>query len=42
MHYGSKGWYVEELRKIGVSTYEGKKTQSFKKYFLARLLEHKK
>lgn len=35
MHYGSKGWYVEELKKKGITHYEGRKLQSFKKYFLA-------
>lgn len=42
MHYGSKGWYVEELKKKGITHYEGRKLQSFKKYFLANLLETKK
>lgn len=30
MHYGSKGWYVEELKKKGITHYEGRKLQSFK------------
>ncbi|MDF9417671.1 YflJ family protein [Bacillus altitudinis] len=42
MHYGSKGWYVEELKKLGVTKHEGRKLQSFKTYFLANLLEQKK
>lgn len=41
MHYGSKGWYVEELKKLGVTKHEGRKLQSFKTYFLANLLEQK-
>jgi hypothetical protein len=24
MHYGSKGWYVEELKKKGITHYEGR------------------
>jgi hypothetical protein len=39
MHYGSKGWYVEELKKLGMTKYEGRKLQSYKKHFLANLLE---
>ena len=30
MHYGSKGWYVEELKKLGVTKHEGRKLQSLK------------
>ncbi|GLF92197.1 YflJ family protein [Bacillus australimaris] len=42
MHYGSKGWYVAELKKLGVTKHEGRKLQSLKTYFLANLLEQKK
>ncbi|MBY8914426.1 YflJ family protein [Bacillus sp. YC2] len=42
MHYGSKGWYVAELKKKGITEYEGRKLQSFKTYFLANLLKTKK
>ncbi|MCM3355848.1 MULTISPECIES: YflJ family protein [Bacillus] len=41
MHYGSKGWYVAELKKQGITKYEGRKLQSYKTYFLANLLETK-
>lgn len=39
MHYGSKGWYVQELKKLGMTTYEGRKLQSYKTHFLANLLD---
>jgi Protein of unknown function (DUF2639) len=39
MHYGSKGWYVEELKKLGVRRHEERKLESYKKHFLANLLE---
>ncbi|AFI27396.1 MULTISPECIES: YflJ family protein [Bacillus] len=42
MHYGSKGWYVAELKKQGITHHEGRKLQSYKTYFLANLLETKK
>ncbi|MBD1379580.1 DUF2639 domain-containing protein [Metabacillus arenae] len=42
MHTGSKGWYVKELKERGVTKYEGKKLEKFKKHFLANLLDSKK
>ncbi|APH06359.1 YflJ family protein [Bacillus weihaiensis] len=39
MHYGSKGWYVSELKKLGVRRHEERKLESYKKHFLANLLE---
>lgn len=39
MHYGSKGWYVQELKKLGMTKYEGRKLQSYKTHFLANLLD---
>lgn len=39
MHIGSKGWYVEELKKAGVRRYEERKVESYKKHVLANLLE---
>ncbi|SET73484.1 Protein of unknown function [Salinibacillus kushneri] len=41
MHIGSKGWYVNELKKIGVSRHEERKIESYKKHVLANLLESK-
>lgn len=39
MHYGSKGWYVQELKKLGMTKYEGRKLQSYKTHILANLLD---
>lgn len=39
MHFGSKGWYVKELKKLGIRTYEGRKLESYRAHILARLLE---
>ncbi|MCM3671552.1 YflJ family protein [Mesobacillus maritimus] len=41
MHYGSKGWYVEQLKQAGVRTYEERKIERYKKHVLAKLLEQK-
>jgi hypothetical protein len=43
MHVGSKGWYVEELKKLGIRYYGPRKLENYKKHVLANLLEeHKK
>lgn len=39
MYFGSKGWYVKELKKLGIRTYEGKKLESYRTHVLASLLE---
>jgi len=39
MYFGSKGWYVKELKKLGIRYYEGKKLETYKTYELAQLLE---
>ncbi|MGX1266045.1 hypothetical protein RKD55_003849 [Rossellomorea marisflavi] len=39
MHVGSKGWYVEELKKAGVRRHEERKVEAYKKHVLANLLE---
>ncbi|RBW70767.1 YflJ family protein [Bacillus taeanensis] len=41
MHIGSKGWYVNELKKLGVRYYGSRKVESFKKPILANILESK-
>ncbi|WP_226035377.1 DUF2639 domain-containing protein [Aquibacillus saliphilus] len=41
MHLGSKGWYVEELKGLGVRYIQGRKIEKYKKYVLANLLEEK-
>ncbi|MCM3002944.1 YflJ family protein [Priestia koreensis] len=38
MHIGSKGWYVQELKKLGVRRFEEKRLESYKSHFLANLL----
>ncbi|MRH44607.1 DUF2639 domain-containing protein [Aquibacillus halophilus] len=42
MHVGSKGWYVEELKNIGVRHLEGRKIEKYKTHILANLLDEKK
>ncbi|WP_138417957.1 YflJ family protein [Aquibacillus sediminis] len=42
MHTGSKGWYVEELKKHGVRYFEGRKIEKFKSHVLANLLDEAK
>ncbi|MGP4071727.1 DUF2639 domain-containing protein [Piscibacillus sp. B03] len=42
MYIGTKGWFVSELKKIGVSYYEGRKIESYDASTLANLLESKK
>ncbi|WP_176585499.1 YflJ family protein [Priestia megaterium] len=42
MHVGSKGWYVEELKKRGVRNHEGRKVENYKTYVLANLLDKHK
>ncbi|MDQ0163492.1 YflJ family protein [Bacillus alveayuensis] len=39
MYFGSKGWYVKELKKLGIRHYEGRKLESYKTHVLAKLLE---
>jgi hypothetical protein len=38
MHTGSKGWYVHELKKLGVRRLEGRKVEKYKKHVLANVL----
>ncbi|WP_369900803.1 YflJ family protein [Bacillus manliponensis] len=42
MHFGSKGWYVNELKKLGIRYYEGRKLESYRTHVLASLLEKAK
>ncbi|WP_188207287.1 YflJ family protein [Alkalibacillus aidingensis] len=42
MYVGTKGWYVSELKKLGVSNYEGRKIEKYDASTLANLLESKK
>lgn len=37
MHFGSKGWYVLELKKRGIRYIDGKKLETYKTYILANL-----
>ncbi|KGX93002.1 hypothetical protein N781_14115 [Pontibacillus halophilus JSM 076056 = DSM 19796] len=37
MHIGTKGWYVYELKKLGMNRYEDRKLESYKKHILANL-----
>ena len=36
-HIYSKGWYVQELKKAGITKLEGKNLKSFKTYVLRNL-----
>lgn len=38
MYYGTKGWYVAELKKLGVRYYEGRKLESYRGHVLRSLL----
>nr|WP_242236922.1 MULTISPECIES: YflJ family protein [Bacillus] len=41
MYYGTKGWYVAELKKLGVRYLEGRKLESYRGHVLRNLLtEH--
>ncbi|WP_084500607.1 DUF2639 domain-containing protein [Halalkalibacillus halophilus] len=42
MYVGTKGYYVAELKKIGISNYEGRKVEKYNASTLANLLESKK
>jgi hypothetical protein len=42
MYIGSKGWYVHELKKLGIRYHKGKKLEVFKAHVLANLLHEKK
>lgn len=37
MYYGSKGWYVHELKKLGIRHYEGRKLESYRGHVLRNL-----
>ncbi|TLS35757.1 YflJ family protein [Pseudalkalibacillus caeni] len=39
MHVGSKGWYVNELKKLGVRYHESRKIEKYKTSRLANLLK---
>ncbi len=38
MYYGTKGWYVAELKKLGIRYYEGRKLESYRAHILRSLL----
>lgn len=38
MYYGTKGWYVAELKKLGVRYHEGRKLESYRGHILRNLL----
>jgi hypothetical protein len=40
-HIGSKGWYVKQLKELGVYYYEGRKLETYKTHILASLLKEK-
>lgn len=41
-HYGTKGYYVAELKKLGIRSLEGRKLESFKAHVLLNALEEAK
>lgn len=41
MHIGTKGWYVAELKKLGITKYEERKLETYKTHILANLLKAK-
>ena len=38
MYYGTKGWYVAELKKLGVRYHQGRKLESYRGHVLRNLL----
>jgi hypothetical protein len=42
MYVGSKGWFVHELKKLGIRYHNGRKLEVYKAYVLANLLEKMK
>ncbi|CAM4167655.1 YflJ family protein [Bacillus paramycoides] len=38
MYYGTKGWYVAELKKLGIRYHEGRKLESYRGHVLRTLL----
>ncbi|WP_202077444.1 DUF2639 domain-containing protein [Caldalkalibacillus salinus] len=42
MYVGTKGWYVEELKKRGIRYIEQKKVEKYKAHILANVLEQNK
>lgn len=42
MHIGSKGWYVHELKKMGIRYIDQKKLETFKTHVLANLYAEQK
>ncbi|CAI8731377.1 MULTISPECIES: YflJ family protein [Bacillus] len=41
MYFGTKGWYVAELKKLGVRYLDGKKLESYRAHVLRNLLAEK-
>ncbi|MDQ0159798.1 DUF2639 domain-containing protein [Alkalibacillus sp. S2W] len=41
MYVGTKGWYVSELKKLGISNYEGRKIEKYDASTLANVLQSK-
>ncbi|PDY44628.1 YflJ family protein [Bacillus pseudomycoides] len=41
MYFGTKGWYVAELKKLGVRYFEGRKLESYRGHVLRNLLAEK-
>lgn len=39
MHFGSKGWIINELKKLGITKYEGRKLETYKTHVLYNLLK---
>lgn len=40
MHLGTKGWFVTELKKLGVRQIEGRKLESYKTHVLRSYLNN--
>lgn len=38
MYYGTKGWYVAELKKLGIRYHDGRKLESYRGHVLRNLL----
>ncbi|MBE7104859.1 DUF2639 domain-containing protein [Bacillus cereus] len=38
MYYGTKGWYVAELKKLGIRYHDGRKLENYRGHVLRNLL----
>lgn len=42
MYVGSKGWYVDQLKQLGIRYHQGRKIERYKAHVLANILKERK